>query len=81
MITAVQWAQSSGTAAALPADAPAPSPMARYAAMAMCCSFLSFAPSRCCEISGRMAPFLAWHSVWHYAPNAFAVAWLMQTAR
>ena len=74
--TALQWTQSTANAG-IPDHA---NPLARHAALAMCFSFVSFAPSRFCEISGRMVPFLVWHSVWHYAPNLFAVTWLTQTA-
>ena len=76
IITALQWAQSTAST-----QAPVGYSIAWLSAMAMCLSFVTFLPSRLCEISGRMTSFLVWHSIWHYAPNVFAVAWLLQTAR
>jgi len=66
--TARVWA-ASAESTAHPALAPA-----------MVLSFLTFIPSRLCEVWGRMVPFLAWHSAWHYVPNAIALAWILQTA-
>ena len=37
---------------------------------------VAYPTSKSYEISGQMRGFLAWHSVWHYVPNALALIWV-----